>query len=461
MTVGTRTKLGTGALSLVLAALALTGGGQPAQADTDEATTRGRSTGAVLAWNANAGKAAVAACIAPSDDPLHESRMYAMVHVAIHDALNAIDRRFRPYAVSFRAPHGTSVEVAVATAARDVMVPVLQALPAPFPPSCIDAGVASVEADYAAALAQVPDGPAEDRGVQVGRRAAEAVLALRAGDGSDTLLIDTAYPQGTEPGEWRFTPGTDFAFAPGWGGVTPFVLRDASQFRADPPYDVTSRRYARDVAEVQRLGGDDVTTPSERTADQTEIALFWLESSPLAWNRLARTVVADRHLDDWEQARLFGLLNMALADGYVGSFETKFTYAFWRPVTAIQLADTDGNRRTTADPTWTPLVTTPPIPDHDSAHAVEGAAAAGVLRRVLGTDRVSFSACSLTLPAGSTCNDPTPVLRQFTRFSQAAAENGVSRIYVGFHFRNAVDDGLVHGDRIADRAVDRFMRPVG
>lgn len=153
-----------------------------------------------------------------------------------------------------------------------------------------------------------------------------------------------------------------------------------------------------------------------------------------------------QHLDLWEDARLLGLLNLALADGYVGSWDTKYHDNYWRPVTAIREAATDGNPRTTADPTWTPLVTTPPIPDYDSAHAVEGGAAAAVLARVLGR-RVSFTACSVTVPVGGG-DSPNPVLRHFDSFSEAAAENAVSRIYVGIHFRHAVETGTRHGDRI-------------
>ena len=413
---------------------------------------------AVIAWNANAGEAAIAACISPVDNPLHESRLYAMTHVAIHDALNAIDRRSRPYAFSAKTKRGASPEAAVAAAAHDVLVPLLNQIPAPFPPACGAAGAASVEADYTAALAAIPDGRAKARGIEAGEAAAAAVLALRAADGADTPLVVTDYPQGTNPAEYRFTPGTPFVFAPGWADVTPFVLRDSSQFRPGPPDAVTSKRYTADFAEVKRLGGDDVTTPSARTAEETEIALFWVESSPLQWNRIGRTVSTDARLDLWEQARLFGLLNMALADGYVGSFDTKYHYNYWRPVTAIQTADTDGNPNTSADPTWTPLVTTPPIPDYDSAHSVEGGAAAAVLKRFFGTDRIRFRTCSLTLPAGSTCNDLTPVLRRYNSFSEAAAENGLSRILVGFHFRTAVDEGIEHGNKIGDRAVDRFLR---
>jgi PAP2 superfamily len=425
---------------------AASGGSAQAQVDED----------AVTAWNANAGEAAIAAGLAPTNNPLHESRLYAVMHLAIHDALNAIDRRSRPYAVDLPANPGASPEATVAAAARDVLVPLLTQLPPPFVGA---AGVMSVEADYTDALAAIPDGPAKTQGVELGQAAAQALLALRAADGSDTPLFVSAYPQGTDPGEYRFTPGFAFVFAPGWADVTPFVLNDSSQFRPGPPFAVTSKKYTADFNEVKALGGDDITTPSARTADETEIALFWVESSPLQWNRIARTVSGSEGLDMWENARLFGLLNMALADGYIGSFETKYHYNYWRPVTAIQTAETDGNPSTSADPTWTPLVPTPPIPDYDSAHSVEGGAAAGVLKRFFGTDDIGFTTCSLTLPAGSTCTDASPVLRSYTSFSQAEEENGLSRILVGFHFRDAVETGIKHGEKIGERAVNLYLRP--
>jgi hypothetical protein len=414
---------------------------------------------AVIAWNANAGEAALAACLLGGHAPL-EARMYAMTHAAIHDALNGIERRSHPYAASLTAAPGASPEAAVAAAARDVLVPVLGSLSFYLPAVCVDAGIASVEADYTAALGVIPNGTAKTAGVALGQAAAATILAQRSGDGFDTPLVDPAYQEGSAPGEYRYTPGTPFAFAPHLGeDLTPFVLKDGSQFRPGRPYSLTSGKYAADVNEVQRLGGDDVTTPSDRTADQTEIALFWVESSPLAWNRLTRTVAGAEGIDLWESARLFALLNLAMVDGYIGTFEAKYHYRFWRPVTAIRLADTDDNPATTADPTWTPLLPNPPIPDYDSGHAVEGGAAAEVLRRFFHTDKMSFSACSITLPAGQTCSDASPTLRHFTSFSQAADENAVSRIYVGFHFRDAVETGVRHGERIADRAVNRFLRP--
>ena len=387
--------------------------------------------------------------------------MYAMMHVAIHDALNGIDQRSRPYAASLSAAPGASPEAAVAAAARDVLVPVLGSLSFFLPADCVSAGVASVEADYAAALGAIPNGTAKTRGVALGRAAAAAILALRSADGFDTPTVDPNYQEGSAPGEYRYTPGTPFAFAPHLGeDLTPFVLKDASQFRPGPPYPLTSRKYAADVNEIQRLGGDDVTTPSARTGEQTEIALFWVESSPLAWNRLTRAVATAEELDLWESARLFGLLNLAMTDGYIGTWEAKYHYRFWRPVTAIRLAGIDGNPATTADPTWTPLVETPPIPDYDSGHAVEGGTAAQVLKRFFGTDKMSFSVCSFTLPAGQKCSDASPTLRHFTKFSQAADENAVSRIYVGFHFRDAVETGTNHGEKIGNRAVNHFLRPM-
>jgi hypothetical protein len=421
------------------------------------------SPDAVLQWNLNAGKAAVAACISPAPNPLHESRMYAMMHLAIHDALNGIELRSSPYAYKPQVLQpNASPEAAVAGAARDVLVPLLQQLTPPFDnAACIQAAVDSVEADYAAALAAIPGGAAKTEGIALGQAAAAAILALREGDGSDTPLLDFDYPQGTEPGEYRFTsPDTaPFVFAPGWADVTPFVLKDSSQFRPGKPLRIDSWKYTRDFNEVKGLGGDGVTTPSARTPEQTEIALFWVESSPLAWNRLTRSVSAGQHLDLWENARLFGLLNIAMADGYIGSFEAKNFYNFWRPITAIRLAATDGNPDTAADPTWTPLRETPEITDHDSGHSVEGGAAAAVLARFFGTDHISFSACSMTLDPGSTCVDASPVLRTFDSFSQAANENGESRILVGFHFRRAVEEGIKHGGKIGNRAF-KFLREV-
>jgi hypothetical protein len=416
------------------------------------------ATDSVLTWNENAAKAATAACLHISGNGLVEARMYAMVHAAVHDAVNAIDRRSRPYAFDAEVTGPVSVDAAVAAAARDVLVSVIPTLPES--PDCRAAGVAQANASYAAAVGAIAAGPAKTNGLSTGQAAAAAIIARRAGDGSDQNMFDFGYVQGTQPGEWRFTPDAPLAFGPQWGQVTPFVLQKSSQFQPPGPYQLGSRRYAADYNEIKRLGGDGLVTPNDRTADQTEIGLFWIESSPLAWNRLARAISVSRGLDLWENARLFGLLNLAMADGYVASWETKYHYKFWRPITAIRLGDTDGNPETEAVVDWTPLQFTYPMPDHDSGHAVQGGVAAEILKRVFGTDDIPFTACSMTLPAGQTCTDPTPVTRQYTSFSQAADENAVSRIYIGIHFRNAVEAGERHGRKIADYAVDKFMKPV-
>src|SRR5882724_8087078 len=416
---------------------------------------------AVTVWNANAGVAATTACISPGGDPFHESRIYAMLHVAIHDALNAIDRRSRPYALDLQAKAGASPDAAVAAASRDVLVPLIAQLPLELhTQACIDAGVASVEAAYTAALAVIPDGQAKAQGIAVGQAAAAAILDLRAEDGAVGPFLNFACPQDTNPGEYQCTPGTPFIAFEVWENVIPFALKDSSQFRPGPPYAVDRKKYTADFNEVKSLGGDDVTTPSARTADQTEIALFWSESSPLKWNRIARTVSADQGLDLWENARLFGLLNLALADGYIAMVDSKNHYNYWRPITAIQTGDTDGNPDTAGDPAWTPLRPTPPNRDYASGHSIEGGAAAEVLKQFFGTDRSSFQDCGVTLPPGSTCSDPSPVRRSYTSFSQAAAENAYSRILIGFHFRKSIEEGTEYGRKIGERAATLYLRPV-
>lgn len=416
---------------------------------------------AVTAWNTNAGVAATAACLAPLNNPLHESRIYAMMHVAIHDAINAIDRRSRPYAFDAEAQAGTSPDAAVAAAARDVLVSLIAQLPLELhSQACIDAGVASVEVAYGGALAAIPDGQAKAQGIAVGQAAAAAILELRANDGAVGPFLNFACPQDTNPGEYQCTPGTPFIVFEVWENVVPFVLEHSSQYRPGPPYSVDRKEYTADFNEVKSLGGDDVSTPSARTADQTEIALFWWESSPLKWNRIARTVSADQRLDLWENARLFGLLNMALADGYIAMVDSKNHYNYWRPITAVRTADTDGNPDTIGDPTWTPLRPTPPNQDYVSGHSIEGGAGAEVLRQFFGTDEVSFQDCGAALPAGSTCSDATPIFRSYDSFSQAAAENAYSRILIGYHFRKSVEEGIEYGRNIGRRAVNRYLRPV-
>lgn len=249
----------------------------------------------VLRWNEIAGKASFLSGLA--GNPLFDSRVYAMTQAAVHDALNAIDRRAEPYTSNPPLSPGASPEAAVATAAYRVLSDQYQRLIAyGHPPQQV-----ALERAYAASLALIPDGPAKMQGIRVGTMAASAILARRANDGWDKhTLLDTTYPQGDEPGEFRFIPGANFAFLPYWGNLPPFVLFRANQFRSGPPPRIDSPEYARDFNEIKSLGGDGVTTRSARTPEQTEIALFWVESSPLGWNRIARTVAAQRRTGLWE-----------------------------------------------------------------------------------------------------------------------------------------------------------------
>jgi hypothetical protein len=439
---------------VAVAATFITGLPQP---PAEDGTLRGPN--AVELWNDTARNAAFAACLASGSDPLHESRMYAMASVAVHDALNAIDRRYGSYSLQGGPWLNASTDAAVAAAARTVLVSVIDELPEVFY-ACRPPGAKVVEDAYAAALKAVPDGPAKDRGVAVGAAAGNAIIATRVDDGSATPMRVADYPQGTMPGEWRFTADRLFAFAPGWARVKPFGLSGKGDFLVSAPYRLTSKAYARDVAEIKALGGDGLATPSARTPDQTEAAGFWLESSPLKWNRIARELAVARGLDSWRSARLFAMLNMALADGYVASWSVKYQDRFWRPVTAIQQAATDGNPATTADPTWTPLDTTPPIPGHDSAESVQGAAAATVLAAVFGSDRVTFITCSLSLPDGEQCDDRAPTQRRFTGFWQAARENAESRIWMGSDFRHCAEAGLAHGRWVAGSLLADLLEPV-
>ncbi|TCO30086.1 PAP2 superfamily protein [Kribbella steppae] len=453
-----RVKLAVGAV-VVVALLTPTTGAAVSAAPRGPAVTSGTavSGNAVVKWNETAATAALTATLAPTSNPLHESRMYAMMHIAIHDALNAISPRSRPYAFHGRARHA-SPEAAIAAAARTSLVAALTDLTPPFTDTA--AAIAGVEAAYTAALAAIPDSLAKLDGIALGKKSAYTILAKRADDGASTvLLIDSGFPQGVNPGEYRFTPGFPFAFAPTWGEVRPFALRSAGQFKIEPPFALTSKRYTADFNEVKRLGGDGITTPSARTADETQMARHWVESSPLQWNRVARQLATTQHLDLWQSARLFGLLDIALTDGYIATFDVKYKLLFWRPVTAIQLAATDGNPTTTADPTWTPLVPTPPIPDHDSGHSVEGGAAAAVLRGFFKTDRMNFSLCSYTALAGSTCTDANPAIRHYTSFSQASNENARSRVLVGFHFTHATTEGAQHGTKIGRLTVNNYLQP--
>ena len=387
-----------------------------------------RPVNAVVHWN---GIAAGAFEPTQGTNPMAQSRTLAILHAAIHDALNQIERRYAPYTPGLpTAPHA-SPQAAVAAAAREVLVRLLPEQ------------AALVETAFGRAMQSVPNGPARTAGLAIGQTAAWATMERRRADGADAAA-QPAYVPGAGAGEYQFTAPFMFAAQPGWGRVTPFVV-DLREHALEGPLPLGGARYARELADIRALGRIDSTT---RTAEQSEIATFWYEDSPLGWNRIAADVVRQRGLDEWEAARAFALVHFAMADGFIAGFAEKYRHRFWRPVTAIQRAADDGNPRTEPDASWQPLLLTPPVPDYPSTHTVLGWAAAEVLTDLFG-DKQRYSLTSLTLPG---------VTRHYRGFSQAAEENGMSRLYAGIHFRHAVEAGRRQG-RSVGRAVAAALAP--
>ena len=262
-------------------------------------------------------------------------RALAMVHVAIFDSVNAIDRKYTPYAVAALADPSASPEAAAAAAARAVLV------------SLYPSRQPNLDAAYAASLTLIPDGSSKTEGVSVGESVAALILALRGADGSAITL-----PYTLPPGRGVYQPDPAALFV-AWGSVAPFGLKSGSQFRPDGPPALSSKEYAADYNEVKSIGALNSAT---RTADQTEAALFWAaENAQITWNNIARIAAAAHQNSLLENARLFALLNLAIADTSIAVMDTKYTYNFWRPREAIQAGDADGNANIIADPTWTPL----------------------------------------------------------------------------------------------------------
>lgn len=360
----------------------------------------------------------------------------AMAHVAMHDALNAIDRRYESYAYDAVAPRGASPDAAVAAAAHGVLI-----VRIPNQKTSLDAALTS-------ALAAIPDGRAKTDGVAAGRAAAAAILARRAEDGSD---IVTPYKDGARLGVWRPTPPTFArAIGAGFGNVTPFTMTGGEQFDLPRPayFNLGSAEYAADYNEVKNIGGFYSKT---RTPEQSEIALFWYEPSPGVHIRLARDLAVTQKLNLWDSARLFALLHLASADCLIAGYGAKYRYNFWRPVTAIRNGANDGNSQTVADPAWNSYLETPSHPDYLSNHAVLCAAWAEILARFFGTDQFSFTMTSAKPYPG--------IKRSFKSFWQSAQEAADSRVYAGVHFRTSCSDGLVIGRRIGAQTFEKFMRP--
>ncbi|WP_432712181.1 vanadium-dependent haloperoxidase [Pedobacter sp.] len=383
--------------------------------------------GMVLKWN-EAGTAALTSM--GGMPPMQESRIYAMINLAMHDALNSTNPKYERYAYNVGIFNQADPDAAVAQAAHDVIVHL-------FPDH------QTVNTLLSESLSGIADNQSKTAGIEVGKLAAKAMIEKRTNDGESTAQFQ--FTQGTIAGAYRSTPPFDAApyngmvMMPGWGKVHPFGLLETSQFRASEPYAINSAEYTADYNEIKTLG---CKIGSSRTEEQAEIAVFWLDNVPMSMNRVARKLIVEKNLDAWKAARLLSILHMAEADANISAFDSKFFYNFWRPITAVRLGEQDGNPNTIGDPEWDVMAApTPPVPDYPSNHSISAAAAAEVFRDFFGTDEISFSATSDALPN---------VTRRFSSFSSAAKEIGLSRIYVGYHFRHAVEVGLAQGQKIGD-----------
>jgi hypothetical protein len=383
----------------------------------------------ITQWNALAART----IFTENATPIPISSLYfGFVSVAVYDAVVAIEGGYQPYLKQPKVRGRASSEAAAATAAYDV-------LRYYFP-----ASAANLATDYSASLGSIPDGAAKDRGTAVGRRAADALIQSRLDDGRGAAVQLTVTPA---PGVWRPTPDA-FApmLAPWLGFVTPLALRSPTQFGPPGPDPIGSSAYARDFAEVKAKGA---SVGSTRTAAETETALFWNANALLQYEVGLRDQVVRRGFDIVASARAFALLGTSTADALIGCWRAKFDYAYWRPVTAIRLADTDGNAATQPDTTWMSLVQTPPYPDYVSGHAcITGAASE--------TFSYLFGAHSLNLDIVSSVTSTT---RHFSTAATLDAETENARIWLGLHFRKAMTDGNALGHHTAAWTIRHEFRP--
>jgi membrane-associated phospholipid phosphatase len=393
-----------------------------------------------IAWNER-----VLAIAAAEDQflTLKGVRTAAMMHAAMHDALNAVHRRYRPYVYATDTPRANAV-AAAAQAAYEVAV-------SQYPDKRAD-----LDAELQAWLTSIgPDRRDLDPGIALGREVAVAVLAQREGDGWDTAAEYHLHPMG--PGVYAEFPehsGTPsgFVFGAGWAAARPFALSSPDQFRSPPPPDIMSDAYAAAFDEVKEVGR--YQSPS-RTADQTHLALWWKDFAENSHNRLARQLLSAESVDLWDATRLFALLNMSIMDGYISSFENKFHYNHWRPFTAIRSADNDGNPATAADPAWNNTHRhTYPFPSYPSAHGTVCAAAMAVIADTFGERAFTMTTATVN-EAGpfSPVIAMDPPTRAFDSFSAAAMECGLSRVYLGIHFRYDSIEGNRLGTEIGQYAL--------
>lgn len=361
-------------------------------------------------------------------------RTLAMVHVAMFDAVNALGPRYTSYLTPLPpVPVSASAEAAAAGAAHGVLVRL-------FP-----AQQAALAVELAAALAAVPDGPDEDAGLAFGDAVARSIYEARIAD----RILDPGpvYVFGTEPGEYQMTtPGPPQPVNTGAASWQPFALRSASQFRPTAPPQITSMKYARDVAETQALGG---ATSAARTADQETIARWHTELGQFSLNRILRNELGESG-NLLDRARIFALLNLAIADAVTSVFEAKYHFRFWRPVTAIRNADLDGNDRTSPDPGWSSFVATPPHPEYPAAHGVVATSGTRVLEWYFGPN-YAFTTTSAAVPG---------LERSFADFEAFSEDSGVARIYGGMHYRNSVEVGRRQGKKVGNWVIDHYLLPL-
>lgn len=391
-----------------------------------------KSNAIVLQWNEIAYEAFGGKLYQHS---LMASRINAMVHVAIHDALNGIEEKYHRYAFTGR-DHKADPVAAAASAAHAILINEI-----PDRKTFIDSALAQ-------SLSYVKDGESKIAGINLGKQAAQAVLSKRANDGSASEVV-APIPASNVAGVYQAVPPFDFVFAPQWEHVKTFALEKKDQFRSAPHPALNSAEYAvafNEVKEAGKIGS------ASRTPDQTFYAKYWYEFSEAGWNRVARVVATSKKLDLLETARLFALVDMAIADAYIAGWDSKFHYNFWRPYTAIIKADKDGNDATTIDASWQPSEPTPPVQDYPSTHSALGNAAATVLAKLLGNN-TSFTMPSPTaVPGGAT--------RSFDSFSQAADENADSRVKAGIHFRFSCEAGQEMGNKIGEWTVANCLAPL-
>jgi len=409
-------------LGALVVGVAVTSTALAGSASTATAERTSKLSGAsVIAWNQELLKIVQTPGAQPAT--VHQTRSYAMLHAAIDDAIVSITHDGSPLLVSVKAPHGSRPDAAAIEAGRATLTALYPGFKAEL------AQLADGQ------LATIPNGANKQHGIQVGDAVAAKVLDLRANDGS--AVVPPAFTPGNQPGNYRSTP-PNFptpAFT-NWGQVTPFVLKSGSQFRPEPPPALTSAAYAQALNEVKSLGHNTSTT---RTADQTTIGKFWAPPIWNTWNVIAENAALAHHTNLERTARLFALLNLSFADSTIAMYDGKYHFQLWRPITAIRLADTDGNPATVADPNWTALANTAADPSYPGAHSTISAAGATILSAVFGNrDRIQVT--SSALPG---------TMRTFDSYSDVATEAGLSRIFAGQHFRFDHVEGLELGHDVA------------